>query len=83
LSIRDKVSLVASIVAVVLSLFAFFRDSVLHQHVLRASVVSLEEEGGRLRANILLVNAGKHYETLYEARFIYSDDLSTGGGSRA
>lgn len=81
LSVKDKVAIVASLVALCLSLFAFFRDSVLNQHVLKAKVVSVEERGDRLVASILLVNAGKHYETLYKARFIYSDDLSRGGGS--
>jgi len=81
LSIKDKIAIVASVVALCLSLIAFFRDSVLNQHVLRASVVSIEEGNNRLRASVLLVNAGKHYETLYQARFIYSDDLSKGGGS--
>ncbi|MFN0108694.1 MAG: hypothetical protein ACKVZH_07545 [Blastocatellia bacterium] len=81
LSIKDKIAIVASLAVLGLSLFAFVRDSVLNQHVLRASVVSVEEENGRLLASILLVNAGKHYETLYKAGFIYSEDLSTGGGS--
>src|SRR5262249_44870593 len=81
LSIKDKIAIVASVVALFLSLIAFFRDSVLNQHVLRASVVNIEEGNGRLQALVLLVNAGKHYETLYQAHFIYSDDLSKGGGS--
>ncbi|MCU1268173.1 MAG: hypothetical protein JWM21_4491 [Acidobacteria bacterium] len=81
LSIKDKIAIVASIVALGLSLYAFVRDTLLNQHVLRASVVSIDEKGDRLLASILLVNAGKHYETLYKARFIYSDDLSTGGGA--
>jgi hypothetical protein len=81
LSTKDKITIVTSVVALCLSLFVFFRDSVLNQHVLRASVVNIEEESDRLRASILLVNAGKHYETLYRAQFIYSNDLSTRGGS--
>jgi hypothetical protein len=81
LSIKDKIAIVASVIALCLSLFSFFKDSVLNQHVLRASVVGIEEQDTKIRASILLVNAGKHYETLYRARFIYSNDLSTGGGS--
>lgn len=50
LSIKDKIAIVASLAALSLSLFAFVRDSVLNQHVLRASVVSIEEENDRLRA---------------------------------
>lgn len=81
LSIKDKIAIVASVIALCLSLFGFFRDSVLNQHVLRASVVNVDQKDDRLVATILFVNAGKHYETLWKARFIYSDDLSKGGGS--
>lgn len=81
LTIKDKIAIVVSVVALGLSLFSFFRDSVMYQHVLRASVVEIGGRAGRLHATILLVNAGKHYETLYQARFLYSDDLSKGQGS--
>ena len=58
------------------------RDTFIDQDVLRASVVHDEEVADRLRASVLLVNAGKNYETLFSARrFIYLDDLSAGGGS--
>jgi hypothetical protein len=81
LSVKDKIAIVASVVALCLSLFGFFRDSVVNQHVLRASVVNVDRKNDRLVATILFVNAGKHYETLWKARFIYSDDLSKGGGA--
>src|SRR5215467_1377236 len=82
-ALKDKISVLASIVALIISLFGFFRDSILNQHVLRAAVVAIDD--GRmpkkLTAKVLLVNAGKHYETLYSARFIFADDLTKGGGS--
>ncbi len=80
LSLKDKIALVAAVIAVFTSVLALGRDYIFGQHVLRASVVRVDEAEGKLRADILLVNSGKHYETLYEARFIYSDDLSRGGG---
>lgn len=81
LSLNDKFSIGFASVALALSLFTFVRDTFIDQNVLRASVVHIEEVGGRLHASILLVNSGKNYETLYSAKFIYSDDLSLGGGS--
>jgi hypothetical protein len=80
-SLKDKVAITASIVAIFGSLLALGREYIFAQHVLRASVVHMDEADGKLRADILLVNSGKHYETLYEARFIFSDDLSLGAGS--
>jgi hypothetical protein len=80
-SLKDKVAITASIVAIFVSLLALGREYIFAQHVLRASVVHMDEADGKLRADILLVNSGKHYETLYEARFIFSDDLSLGAGS--
>jgi hypothetical protein len=81
LSFHGKITIVTSIVALVISIFTFSREYIFAQHVLRASVIRVEEEAGKLRADILLVNAGKHYETLYKLGFIYSEDLSMGGGS--
>lgn len=68
LSLKDKVALVAAVIAVFTSVLALGRDYIFGQHVLRASVVRVDEAEGKLRADILLVNSGKHYETLYEAR---------------
>ena len=81
MSLKDKVAVVASIIAIIISLVTFFKDQLFGQHVLRASVVAIEDSKDKLSADILLVNAGKHSETLYKAQFIFSDDLSQGGGS--
>lgn len=44
------------------------------------SVAAIDHSNSMIVATILFVNARKHYESLYSARFIFSDDLSTGGG---
>lgn len=77
----EWVAIVTSILALMVAAFLPVRDAFFGQHVLRASVVSLEEASGQITATILLVNAGRNYETLYKARFIFSDDLASGGGS--
>ena len=58
LSLKDKVALVAAVIAVFTSVLALGRDYIFGQHVLRASVVRVDEAEGKLRADILLVNSG-------------------------
>lgn len=43
--------------------------------------MNIEHSDTTLATQILVINSGKHYETIYQARFILADDLSTGGGS--
>ena len=66
----DKVVIITSVAALVLSLWSLIRDSFLDQHVLRASVVGIDEDRQKqtLHAKVLLVNGGKNYETLFSAR---------------
>lgn len=57
---KDEVAIVASVVAMVVLSFTSVRDYLFGPHALRASVLRVEEAGDRLRAEILLVNGGKH-----------------------
>jgi len=80
MSFRDRFAIVTAISAFALSLFNFGEQHLWNQHSLKASVAAINPSDSLITASILLVNGGKHYETLYSARFIFSDDLSTGGG---
>lgn len=82
-TLKDRVALAGSVIAIIISVVSFFKDNLFGQHVLRASVVAINTMNPEkeLRATVLLVNSGKHTEVLYKARFIYSADLNTTGGS--
>jgi hypothetical protein len=81
MTLKDKVAIIGSAIAVVISVVSFFRDNIFAQHVLRATVVAIDVGTEKLSADVLIVNSGKHSETLYKAYFLFSEDLSTGGGS--
>lgn len=81
LSMKDKLTITISIIALLISLYTFLSANFLDQHVFKGSVVSIDWEKDSLVANILLVNNGKSYETLYSARFIFGEDISSGGGT--
>jgi hypothetical protein len=82
MSFKDKLAIFASIVAVTISITTFFRDNLFGQHILKASVVAIDcySDHTTCKADILLVNPGKHAEVLFKAQFIFSGDLSRGGG---
>lgn len=82
MNLKDKIAVVASTVALAISIVTFFKENLFGQHVLKASVVAIDSQSNpsTLRADILLVNSGKHTEVLYKAQFIFSADLSKGGG---
>src|SRR5438477_3023337 len=78
LSVKDKVTLVASAVALLLSIYNFVQQNLLNQHVLKAMVVGVGGQGDDVvSGDVLLINGGKHYETLYDAKFVFAADLST------
>src|SRR5690554_6135952 len=81
LKYRDSLTLSISIIAFFMSGYTFLINNFLDQHVLKASVVSIDENQDSLSCNILIVNTGKSYETIYSARFIFSNNLNKGGGS--
>lgn len=70
--IEKRVSLALAVAAFSLSLYNFASDHLFAQHRLRAAVISLGDEPGFLTAKLLVVNAGKHDETLYSARFLFA-----------
>lgn len=70
--ISKRTGLVLSVLAFALSLYNFINQHFANQHVLRAAVISLHEDAGTMNAKLLLVNAGKNYETLYSARFLFN-----------
>lgn len=81
-TVKDKIAIVASVIAIAISITTFFKDNIFGQHALKASVVAIDSRSdeSKLYADILLVNPGKHSEILFRAQFIFSDNLSKGGG---
>ena len=78
---RDYLTLSIAIVAFLMSGYTFIDNNFLHQHVLKASVISINPNKDSLSCTILIVNTGKSYETLYSSKFIFSDNLNKGGGA--
>lgn len=72
--ISKRIGLMLSILAFALSLYNFINQHFANQHVLKAAIVSLQDDAETLNAKLLLVNAGKNYETLYSARFLFNGD---------
>jgi hypothetical protein len=70
--LEKRITFSIAIMAFALSAYNFINDNFFHQHVLRAAVVSLEEKSNKIGAKILLINGGKHHETLYQARFLFN-----------
>ena len=70
--VSKRITLGLAILAFALSLYNFIEQHFVRQHVLKAAVVSLEEDADTLRAKLLLVNEGKNVETLYSARFLFA-----------
>lgn len=83
MAFKDKLTIIGTIVALTISLVTFFRDNLFGQHILKASVVYFDSDSdpSKWKANILLVNSGKHTEVLFNANFIFAADLARGGGS--
>ncbi|MCF2221510.1 hypothetical protein H9Q08_19780 [Chryseobacterium sp. PS-8] len=81
LKTKDILTLCISIIAFLMSAYAFIENNFLHQHDLKVSVVSIEPAKDSLSCTILIVNSGRSYETVYSGRFIFSDNLNNGGGS--
>ena len=77
---KDYLVLTISIVAFLMSGYTFIDNNFLNQHRLKASVIDLDSSPDSLIYNILIVNTGKSYETLYSGKFIYSKNLNTEGG---
>jgi hypothetical protein len=67
-----RIALVLSILAFALSLYNFVDQHFVGQHVLKAAVVSLQDDADTLKAKLLLINEGKNVETLYSARFLFA-----------
>jgi hypothetical protein len=83
LNLKDKVAIVASAIAVAISIVSFFRDNLLGQHAMKVAVVRAERLGDQaptLRANALIVNPGKHSEVLFNARLLFSRDINSNSG---
>lgn len=81
LKYKDFLTLAISIIAFLMSGYIFLVNNFFDQHVLKASVVSINKHQDSLSCDILVVNTGRSYETIYSARFIFSNDLNKGGGS--
>ena len=76
---KDYLVLTISIVAFLMSGYTFIDNNFLNQHRLKASVIDFDSSTDSLIYNILIVNTGKSYETLYSGKFIYSKNLDEGG----
>lgn len=76
LNLKEKIALIGSAIAIVISVFGFFRDNLLGQRVLRVAVFNLEPSHvTKIKADILIVNAGKHAEVLYSAGFVFRKEI--------
>ena len=71
-ALAKRVGFALSIAAFALSVFNFAHDHLVAQHVLRAAVVAIDGRGDSTAVRILLVNEGKHDETLYSARLLFN-----------
>lgn len=77
-NLKEKIALLGSAIAIaiVISVFGFFRDNLLGQRVLRGAVFNLAPSHvTKIRADILIVNAGKHGEVLYSAGFVFRKEI--------
>lgn len=77
---KDYFTLTISLIAFLMSGYTFLDNNFMNQHRLKASVIKIDPIADSLFCDILIVNTGRSYETLYSGKFIYAGNLNDGGG---